>query len=510
MEAKLLVSKGETKMNATAGGKNRLLVLATSTILVLALVLLASFMSIAGAQSEDPPLPSEITFIEGSSREIPAVDTVNLGPEWRPIFGENFESANWAAKWDVNLDIGSAGTGLKWGAQSIVNALEPSSTKSGWGICKDDTCSNVDPIAPNYPTGVKSFLVAGPFDFSRADDALVDLDLFYEANSADKFTVSVSDNRQTFVEELTVVGNINNGQWEEKSVSLSNYIGKDRIWIAFTFESNTAASKMGAMIDDISIWTKGEAGVFMPYIAYGFTPTPVPATPTATPQPGGGDFEQNFTNSINPWEARRWTTGTAYSVTHDGGSDDGRQGFLNVLVNTANSHYVIVSPLIAGPKPPYNIETMVKLRSDRNTGDQYGIIFGGNYTGGACPAPDFSTCFTQYYEMRVRFYYDQQLDRDRMEMKLKRIDSHNANNDNSGPDLIEWTRVKGVDENGFIEWDITVEANGKIKISANDQPVESATDSTYINNPYFGVIVRTEDEKDSEARFDYFKIDKIN
>ena len=47
---------------------------------------------------------------------------------------------------------------------------------------------------------------------------------------------------------------------------------------------------------------------------------------------------------------------------------------------------------------------MVKLRSPRETGDQYGVIFGGNYIGGACPAADFSTCFTKYYEMRVRFY----------------------------------------------------------------------------------------------------------
>ena len=178
---------------------------------------------------------------------------------------------------------------------------------------------------------------------------------------------------------------------------------------------------------------------------------------------------------------------------------------MNLLVNTADSHYVIASPLVAGPKPPYNIETTVKLRSDRNTGDQYGVVFGGNYNGGACPATDFSTCFTNYYEMRVRFYVDG--DKDRMEMKLKRIDSHDADNNNQGPDLIEWTRVADVDENDFIEWDITVESDGKIKISANKNPVASATDATYINNPYFGVILRTEDHADAEAKFDYFKVD---
>jgi hypothetical protein len=497
-------------MKATPNDKPRLFLLVTLVVLVLAIVSLASVLSIADAQTDDPPLPSEITFVEAAeSREIPAVNTSHLGPEWRPIFTESFEASDWEDKWDVNLDIGGT-TSLKWGAQSILNDLDPSSTKSGWGICSDVTCSNVDPIAPNYPAGVKSFLVAGPFDLSRADDALVDLDLLYEANSADKFTVSVSDNRQTFVEELTVVGNISDGQWEERSVSLTNYVGKDRIWIAFTFESNTGALKMGAMIDNISVWTEGEAGVFMPYLAHSFTPTPIPVTPTATPPPSGGDFQQNFTNRIEPWEARRWTLGTSFALTHDGNSDDGRQGFLNLLVQTDNSHYVIASPLVGGPTPPYNIETTVKLRSDRNTGDQYGIIFGANYIGGPCPATDFSTCFTQYYEMRVRYYYDDAADRERMQMKLKRIDSHNANNNNEGPDLIDWTRVRSVDESGFIEWDITVEEDGKIKISANDLPVESTTDSTYINNPYFGVIVRTEDEPDAEAKFDYFKIESID
>ena len=43
-----------------------------------------------------------------------------------------------------------------------------------------------------------------------------------------------------------------------------------------------------------------------------------------------------------------------------------------------------------------------------------------------------------------------------MEMKLKRMDGHDSDNNNFGPDLIDWTRVSDVDEDGFIEWDITV------------------------------------------------------
>ena len=251
-------------MNATTSNKTRLMVLATSTILVLALVLLASFMSIAGAQPQEPPPLTELTLIDGpAGEELEPVDTNNLGPEWRPIFSENFESSNWVAKWDENLDLSNPSVGLKWGTQQVVNGLDQSSMKSGWGICSDTSCSNVDPIGPSYPSGVNSVLIAGPFDFSRADDALVDLDLFYEANNGDPFMVLISENRVQFIPQLIVDQTVNTGQWEERSVSLSQFTGdpnKDRIWVAFAFTSANSAQKFGALMDNVSVWVEGRTG----------------------------------------------------------------------------------------------------------------------------------------------------------------------------------------------------------------------------------------------------------
>jgi hypothetical protein len=295
-------------------------------------------------------------------------------------------------------------------------------------------------------------------------------------------------------------------------VDLGDRKGQPQVWIGFIFTSdnqNAQGDKLGALVDNIVVESQGGTRTNLPVVMYTFTRTPVPTTPTPTSPPPGSDYEKNFTNNIDGWVDRRSTFGTAFSITHDGASDAGRQGFLNVLVNTDNSHYVIVSPLVQAKPVPYNIESYVKLRSPRETGDQYGFVFGGNYDPGAgdCRAPDVGVCFTQYYEMRVRFYYDEPADKDRMEMKLKRIDSVDENNNNQGEDLIEWTRVKDVDEDDFIEWDITYSSSGKISISANKLPVASVTDTTYINNPYFGVIVRTEDEADSEAKYDYIKVD---
>ena len=231
------------------------------------------------------------------------------------------------------------------------------------------------------------------------------------------------------------------------------------------------------------------------------------ATPTATLPPDGGDYAKSFESDTEPWLERRWTLGTSFALSHDGSTDSDRQGFLNLLVKNSNS-YVIVSPLAAGPRAPYHIETVAKIRSPRETGDQYGIIFGGDYAGGTCPEPGFSSCFTHYYEMRVRFYHDSSAGKDRMEMMLQRIDSHDASNIGQGPDLIPWTPVDNVDENAFIEWDITISSSGEIAIFANDLAVASTTDSTYINNPNFGLIVRSgSNSGDVEVQFDYVRIE---
>ncbi len=507
-------------MNTASRENNRFLIYAVTAGLIITVLFVAGFLSVAGAQPEPEKPPFAGVLVEPEGGRMPKtmapVDEDNLGPEWRPIFAEDFESASWEEKWDANLDLSPApSVGRKWGTQLVGNTLDPMSTKSGWGICADATCSTTDPIAPSYPKGIVSWLVAGPFDLSKADDALVNLDLFYEASNGDPFTVSVSENRVQFTPQLTVDGNVNQGAWEEKSVSLSQFAGnpnKTRLWIAFTFSSDSNAQKIGAMVDNISVWTEGEPGYYLPYVAYGFTPTPVPVTPTATPPPPGGDYRDGFANNIDGWLDRRATFGTTFSLTHDGDSvDGGRSGFLNALVNTGDSHYMIASPLVQAKAVPYNIETVVKMRSKRETGDQYGIVFGGNFdpAAGDCRAPATGVCFTQYYEVRVRFYYDEQDDKDRMEVKIKRIDSVDENNNSVGPDLTDWERVPGVDEDDFIEWDVTYSRSGKISVSANKNPVpnQSVTDTTYINNPYFGIIVRTESKPDSEVRYDYIKVD---
>lgn len=495
-------------MQAKSQDKIRLLVFIAAVGVFIAILMLLSLRSIVGAQHDPNKPPFEGVLVPAPSADAlqtgDPIELTVLGPEWRPQFSENFESQDWEDKWDINLDGSSMG--YKWGTRVFPNSLDSSSTRVGWGVGGGTNGSALDPVAPAFPAGVKTWLVAGPINLANATDALVNLDLFYESDGNDPFTISVSQDRYVFNEEFRMDSTVPTGSWQPKTVSLLDYVGKPaapQVWIAFIFSSTDGSpDKIGAMMDNVDVMVEGEPFNYLPLIAHSeFTPEP---TATATPIPGG-DYYHDFTNDINPWTKVRWTNGASSTLSHDSGSDTGNQGFLNYIINNSEA-YSIASPLYPGPDIPYNIETVVKLRSPRETGDQYGIIFGANYNGGVCPATDFSTCFTQYYEMRVRYYIDG--DKTRMDMKLKRIDSHDSNNNNQGPDLIEWTRVANIDEDSFIEWDITVSSSGKISISADDQPVASATDSTYLHNTYFGVIIRNDDKSnDAEAKFDFFKVD---
>lgn len=216
-------------------------------------------------------------------------------------------------------------------------------------------------------------------------------------------------------------------------------------------------------------------------------------------------YEDTFTEGIEPWAARRWSAGPDFEIDANNDCNDGRCHFMEVEVNHGQS-YVIISPLVGVDAPfPYKVSTRAKLL-DREDGNAYGIIFGGNWDGNTCPGQDFTTCFTEYYEFRVR-YRDGSGD-SYLEWKLKKVEGHDQNNQNFGPDIITWKRLDGVDPGSWVNWEVEVHNNGQLYIFANNvKQAGSAKDSTYINNHYFGVIGRTGDHSGSHILFDRVRVE---
>jgi hypothetical protein len=475
---------------------------------IIVLVLVVAALSLRQPKASASPPPPDVPDFKGEPftavldqpQEI-SYETVEVTvPQegWQTILDTDFEDVNWDADW---TNLSATGDWYKYGTRAIANALDPSSTNVAWAVGTNPSGEpELNPAVDGYPIGVDAWLRAGPYDLSDVIDAKLAFEYDFDADVGDKFAVGASTDNVHFEGTEQDGGTV---AWSASEMDLSQYAGQPQVWILFRFTSDNtpnSGTKLGLLLDNIKLHVEYSRKAHLPIVAYGFTPTPDP-TPT---RPVDTDYRDDFTDTIVPWAPRIWTLGSVYNLTHDNSSDGNRQGFLNLLV-TPNEKYVIVSPMVMSEQPPYNIEIEAKIRSPRTDLDQYAVIFGANKSSDPCPAADFSTCFTNYYEMRVRY---RDTGRKYMEFKLKRIDGHDENNQNFGPDLIKWTDVdEHVDEEGWVEWDVKVESDGKIRVTANGNFVGEGRDNAYLNNPYFGLEVRTGDDDSSEVRFDYFKID---
>ncbi len=416
--------------------------------------------------------------------------------DWTILLEDGFESGISPLTW-INLSAGSSGD-YKWETRDVTNALDANSVKSAWCVGGGQDGGGLTP--PGYPPNVESWLVSGPYSMENALEAKLTFQSSFDADDGDIFGVAVSTDGNSFNGLQASSGG--GGGWNAAGFDLNNYLNEEQLWIGFWFKSDATGSnsKSGAFVDNVVLQARYASEVKLPYIVYGPSPTPLPPTPTPTPPPNQ-DYRDDFTSTIEPWSERIWTAGATYDLSHRSDSDGGYSGFLQLKVNNPAA-YVLVSPLAQSRSIPYNVQTRAVFK-DAKSGQSYSIIFGGDWNGQACPQPSFASCFNVYYEMRVQ--YEDNNGNPYLNMKFKRIDGHDSNNQSFGPDLIEWTKVK---KGGWIKWDVTVHEDGKICIAANKDPVANCVyDSTYLSNPFFGLTVRNSDQGNARVKFDYYQID---
>ncbi len=213
------------------------------------------------------------------------------------------------------------------------------------------------------------------------------------------------------------------------------------------------------------------------------------------------EYETDFSEDIEPWKAVRWQNGADFDVEHNGA------GYLDVQVKSEDT-YVIVSPLIAGPTATYDITFRAKLH-DRQDKAQYGAIFGGDWQGAPCPGSNVDGCFNNYFELRVR--YRDVNGEQYMEYRLRRVDGHDGSNIEQGKDLIEWERAEGASPDDWNKWEVHYSNRGHITVKVNNrEQAESARDSKYTQNRYFGLFVKAGENGGTDASIDKFEIAKEN
>lgn len=202
--------------------------------------------------------------------------------------------------------------------------------------------------------------------------------------------------------------------------------------------------------------------------------------------------------------------------------------------------YFVTSPLAEAPSPPYRIRTRVKLEGPGNL-NTYGIIFGGDYHGGACPtifppagtpAPDvigtseewdvlpttvrsseppnyvYDNCLNQYY--RVMFLWKDGFTH--MHTLIKQINFHDDNNSGRG-DAISGTLelpVSSGSANDWNDWAIEVYPNGQMMIYSGANLVYNThTNGDLIHQPYFGLWASTDEYPGSDPLWDFIIVEPI-
>jgi len=206
-------------------------------------------------------------------------------------------------------------------------------------------------------------------------------------------------------------------------------------------------------------------------------------------------------NIVNPWPIRRtsyWNGAGVEGIAWTLEPDDHLDSIFILMADKWD--FAIGSPMEIAPSPPYVIETRAAIHDPSNL-VSYGVVFGGN-GGSPCPAYRETGCFSHYYRLNVVWNGGS------LKYNLKRIDYHEADKGHGrGPVLIGGDNMAQLPGNadGFHIWKIVVKPTG-IDLYYDGALQGSTTDTTYVNEPYFGIFSSTYEYKPGIGRYDWFNV----
>jgi hypothetical protein len=226
-----------------------------------------------------------------------------------------------------------------------------------------------------------------------------------------------------------------------------------------------------------------------------------------------GGYLDHFNDSTSGWITRYSTFIEEVRVFYETG---------NLIIQSEDSwDWGMFSPLRRAPALPYAVEIRNQPAALGNLVSM-GLVFSGDWGGSACP--DVSSvegwythqnCFTQFYNMNLinknLFAYDS------FKMLFERVEARVWCPTCGGspmkriyPTGLEVEPIPNVSSDGWNVYRAEVRESG-IKLFINNQLfyTVSGTDS-WVDNPYFGVFVSTDEYSNSTWRVDYYKITALD
>lgn len=503
---------------------NRLTWLALLGLGLLALIVSGNWLNEQASLAAQgrPPAPRPAFTGEPVTATLP--ETINLPSEpipfnlsgggWQQVYTETFEAGISPMIWTVFDADGTTNGEYKWGTETYTNTT-PGGTRSAWAVGDGEQGGTLDPNVDGYPPNANSWMVYGPVNMSDVIDGMVMFNYWFQASLGDTFAIMASTNGTTYTGLAT--NNGGNGGWGGVMYNLGAYAGEPQLYIAFVFTSDSSANPSnlkGAFVDDVIFAFNFRQNVYLPNVRLDFTPTPpATATPTITPTPTQpvNPYVDDFNNSNSGWAMRRQSTGPTTPTNSVAYVLGGR---LELNVGKSNQ-YLIAAPMVpAAASSKYNIETQAQFINPQDQSG-YGIIFGGDWNGQTCPNGNYSSCFNSYYVLEVRWLANN--NNPLLVARLRRITSHDSNNNPVGTELFTWTEARtvngvNINPNGVNEWDILYESNGTIRVYVANQLFKTVTNEAVLfNQKYFGLFASTLNEaggttNNSVVRYEYISV----
>ena len=484
-------------------------------ITILSIISSWSQEAVVIADSPPPILPA----FEGDLYEptLTNVKLINQNPlsitgesGWNLVFSETFTTALDSNVWSAIDNDGDTNGEYYWStgvysSTGITDTIARAISGGADGMLITET--------QGYPDNVDSWLILGPFSTEGAGQATITFDYWFDAALLDYFGVAASTNGVNY-SGLQQSGGLPG--WQSVSYSLNDFVGEGTVYVAFIFtsdDSGNLTNRLGAYVDNVDLYLHYPLNTYLPFVNKAFTPiptnTPTPtntpvatSTPTPTNTPVPGDYLDEFDDPDSGWEMRRT----------DSDINDWEVNYLSAdeleLVVDKTKSYVIASPLVPAPSPPYNIEVVARFTSQSEHRHLYGILFAADWNGTECPNSEFTSCFNRFYWLRVA-WDEPGSSNPRLEFMLKRVFTFEEDNDPVSVDLIGWTSLGNADPDAWHEWDILFEEDGDIAISFNDALVATTRDTNSFGQRYFGLLGETRDIGGGRVKFDYFKLDDL-
>lgn len=222
-----------------------------------------------------------------------------------------------------------------------------------------------------------------------------------------------------------------------------------------------------------------------------------------------GNYYDDFSNPNTGWSLRRASLlekmHAYYSV----------EGGVDVFIALVDDRWdwLLASPLRPAPAVPYAIEYRARVHDASNLVSG-GIVYGGNWNGGACPEQGnlFFTggnCFSQFYTHNYIFYGPLKLQWEKVEQLVYCPDCGGSALKRVGPTDVHDNIIS---LGPSVEWHTyRVEVRGDgVSLFIDGAFRGHFGDTSFVERPYFGVFASTFEYKPAIWFFDYYRVTRLD